>query len=206
MATTQQVAAPSPKKGCSGAIVFMIASLALVIGIIAGAGVIILAMQSDPSIAENLGVTSPAPAAPKGEAVADSPTAEAPAADKTSYALLIPVVESLRIEGDLDEEKVGLAIKENRYDMRECYQKGVEKDPELKGEMGVQFTVSQSGKVLAAVERHTDIGSDSVKKCILDEVKTWEFKGKYKQMSVVKIDLMMVPVTSQAAANAPDVP
>lgn len=206
MATTQQVAAPSQKKGCSGVIVFMIASLALVVGIIAGAGVIVVAMQSDPTIAENLGVTLPEVevATPVAQPAAsdDGPAVAAP--PDANYALLIPVEESLRIEGDLDKEKVARAVKENRYDMRRCYQEGMEIDPNLKGEMGVQFTVSQSGKVLAAVERHTEIGSKDVKKCILDEVKTWEFDGKYGALSVVKIDLLMVPVASQNnPADAP---
>ncbi len=200
MATTQQVAAPTQKKGCSGVVVFMIASLALVVGIVAGAGVMVGAMKSDASIAQNLGIeVASTPIEPIAEPAEKTTEPDAQPAAKADYALLYPIEESLRVEGELDPEKVKRQVKERRYQLRECYQKGMSQDPDLKGEMGLQFTVSQSGSVLAALERHTEFGSSSVKNCIVNEIKSWKFPGKYSALSVVKFDVLMIPISSAAA-------
>jgi hypothetical protein len=196
MATTQQVAPPTQKKGCSTIVVLMIASLSLVVGVLAGAAFIIVFMQFDPSIATNLGIELEAEVPATPIEVIEEPEA---AAAKADYALLYPIEESLRVEGELDPEKVKRQVKESRYQMRQCYQDGMNKDPDLKGEMGLQFTVSQSGKVLAALERHTDFASEDVKKCIVKEIRSWSFPGKYKALSVVKFDVLMIPISSAAA-------
>ncbi len=177
------------KQGCSAIVVFMIATVALLVGALAGGGAIYYAAISSP---DTLGIEAPA-------AETDTPEAK-PAAAEQKYALLYPIEESLRIEGALPAESVTNKVKDKRYPMRQCYADAMEKDPSLKGEMSLQFTVSgDTGRVVAAVERHTDIGNDDLRDCILSEIKTWELAKTGKGDSVVKFDLLMIPITSAGA-------
>jgi hypothetical protein len=81
--------------------------------------------------------------------------------------------------------------------MRECYQSGLNKDPSLKGEMSVQFTVSgDTGKVIAALERSTDIGNAAVRDCILNNIRGWQLASTRKGDSVVRFDFLLLPLAS----------
>lgn len=176
------------KQGCSVIVVVMLATVALIIGAIAGAGAIYYLATASP---ESLGLDQPL-------AQTETEAAAAPAqAESEKYALLYPIEESLRIEGALAPESVTNKVKDKRYPLRQCYADALEDDNSLKGEMSLQFTVSgDTGRVVAAVERHTDIGNKALRDCILKEVKTWELAKTEKGDSVVKFDLLMIPISS----------
>lgn len=182
------------KQGCSAIVVFMIATVALLVGAGVGAGAIYFWAQSSP---ESFGIEAQA----SEQTAANADPAKTGATGKEErYALLYPIEESLRIEGSLPPKSVTDKVKDKRYPMRKCYQDALEKDSSLKGEVSLQFTVSgDTGRVVAAVERHTDIGNEALKKCILDEVKTWELAKTSKGDSVVKFDLLLIPI-----AGTPD--
>jgi hypothetical protein len=65
--------------------------------------------------------------------------------------------------------------------------------------MSVQFTVSGSkGNIIAAVERDTAINA-SIKECVLTEVKKWKFEPATGSNSVVRFDMLFVPISSAPA-------
>jgi hypothetical protein len=69
--------------------------------------------------------------------------------------------------------------------------------------MSLQITVAhRSGKVMAAVARENMTGSDSLEKCILDEMKSWSFDAEKVDngLAVVRFDALFIPLTSE---NAP---
>lgn len=178
----------SEKQGCSTIVVIMIALVALVLGGVAGAGGVYGYLQTE---GVEVGTVPTVPA--------DTPTVTAPTAAQNDYALLYPIEESLRIEGAIPAKVVKNHIKDKRYEMRKCYQAAFETNPSLKGEMSLQFTVSgDTGKVIAAVERHTDIGDKNVRECLLKEIKSWTLNAKVKGNSVVKFDVLMIPISSAA--------
>lgn len=172
----------SESKGCSIVIVVMVVILALIIGLGAGAAGVYFYFT-----------TQVIP-----ESVA-TPTQAAPAIDDR-YAVLIPIEQTLRVEGPLSVAAVRDEILASRFELRKCYQAGIDDNPDLKGELSLQFTVAGSnGKVTAAVERHTEFPDPPVRDCIIDHIKTWSFPGKQPSQSVVKFDILML---SMSAAEA----
>lgn len=179
----------SESKGCSPVVLVLVAALMLVVGVAVGGGAAyFLAVQSPPEVAENPAPVVVTPDQPSNP----TPT---PAADER-YAALLPLEETLRIEGPLP----AAAVKETllggkRFKLRECYQKGVERNPDLKGEMSLQFTVAGSnGAVTAAVERHTKFSDTQVRDCVLNEIRSWKFPPQ-KAQSVVKFDVLMMTMS-----------
>ncbi len=174
----------SEQKGCSVIAVVLVAALMLVVGFAVGGGVVWFTYVGDAATS-----TAPTVVTPP----VDKPTVR-PQNDR--YAALLPLEETLRIEGPLSPEAVReTLLGGKRFKLRECYQKGVVRNPDLKGEMSLQFTVAGSnGKVIAAIERHTNFSDAKVRDCILDEVRSWTFP-KGKTQSVVKFDVLMMSMS-----------
>ena len=178
----------SESKGCSAVVVGLVAVLMLVIGVAAG-GAVMWFYAGEPvddvvdSPAAEVPVTTPEPVPP-------------PKSEDGGYAALLPLEETLQIEGPMPPEAVKEAVLGGkRFKLRDCYAEGVGRNPDLKGEMSLQFTVAGSnGKVTAAVERHTNFSDTKVRDCILKEVKSWKFPPQDKQ-SVVRFDVLMMPMS-----------
>lgn len=185
-------------KGCSVVVVVMVAILMLVVGIaIGGGGLYFWFAQSPDSL---MPADSPTVAEPT-EPTEPTPKQDTKKTVSAEDAVLYPLDQTLRIEGPLDEKEVQEQLLAKRFKLRKCYQDELEKNPDLKGEMSLQFTVAGSnGKVTAAVERHTDFPDTGVRDCILDELKSWTFSGKQKSQSVVKFDILMLSM-SQAVGG-----
>lgn len=182
----------SESKGCSVVVVVMIAVLMLIVGVAVGGGsaYFYLTQQRD----EFGGVEQPTPEEPTKST---KPTKKVSAED----AVLYPLDQTLRIEGPVSKKEVAEQLLARRFELRKCYQKALRKDPGLKGEMSLQFTVAGSnGKVTAAVERHTDFPDEDVRDCILDEIKSWNFSDGRDSQSVVKFDILMLSM-SQAVGG-----
>lgn len=177
----------SEKQGCSTVVVVLVTAFALVVGALGGAGAMYFVAET----------SSPGPAPQVVVPAETLPDVAAKAAAMPDYGLLYPIEETLRIQGKLPTESVTGLVKDKRYSMRECYQKGLDKDPTLKGEMSVQFTVSgDTGKVIAALERNTDIGNQAVRDCILNNIKTWQLAATRQGDSVVRFDMLLIPLAS----------
>lgn len=180
----------SEGKGCNVIAVALVALLMLVVGVAAGGATVwFLYVQDAPAVTE-----------PANPPTTTPPVTANPPVETQRYAALLPLEETLRVQGPLPPDEVKKALLGGkRFKLRDCYQKGVEKNPELKGEMSLQFTVAGSnGKVTAAIERHTDFADKSVRDCILAEVKSWEFPPP-KQQSTVFFDVLMMSMSGQEA-------
>lgn len=177
----------SEKQGCSAIVVVLVSAFAFVVGALGGAGALYFVVQNDPS---TVGIE------PEIQVVTKATPVKAASATP-DYGLLYPIEETLRIQGKLPPESVTGMVKDKRYAMRECYQAGLNKDPSLKGEMSVQFTVSgDTGKVIAALERSTDIGNAAVRDCILNNIRGWQLASTRKGDSVVRFDFLLLPLAS----------
>lgn len=175
----------SEAKGCSVVAVVLVAALMLVVGFAVGGAVVWFLYVQD----------APPPEAPSEPPQVVTPTKQ-PSQPTQRYAALLPLEETLRIEGPMPPMAVrDILLGGKRFKLRECYQAGVERNPELRGEMSLQFTVAGSnGVVTAAIERHTDFSDKGVRDCILKEVKSWEFPPQ-KSQSVVRFDLLMMSMS-----------
>lgn len=79
-------------------------------------------------------------------------------------------------EGSLPLSVLKSRIASERLSLRECYVPALEKNPELKGEVDVQFTVSgATGKIIAAIVRESTLENKEVETCVTRKVKAWTF-------------------------------
>jgi hypothetical protein len=94
----------------------------------------------------------------------ESPRA-APAA--TGGPPIVRVYATPQINGAIKEEDLGKAIGMATPDMQRCYQKGLEKKPDLAGQMHVRFNVKSDGKIDHAIDMESQIPDKDVVGCIL---------------------------------------
>lgn len=98
-------------------------------------------------------------------------------------------------EGSLDPTIAKRKVTAQRYALRECYAPALKKDPTLKGEMDVQFTVSGStGKIIASIVRESTIEDKTIQKCVTKTVKKLSFPKSDSKESVVRFTAVMLAV------------
>ncbi len=199
MASNPTITHQPIKKGCSSIVVFMIAVFCLVIGLISGAGILYAILANVSNALETLGLESPAPPQQQHAPTATPPPTQAarPSAPEV-YALVYPIEETLRIEGKIDPATVRNRITTQRFTFQECYKKEVQQNPDLKGEISLQFTVSNSsGTIIAAVSRQNTTGSDTLPKCLIKDINSWKFASiPGGKLSVVRFDTLFLPISN----------
>jgi|GEM_PF-2093963 len=209
MSTVPTEAVGNQGKGCSSVVAGMVATLAFVVGLLMGAGGFFGYVKNSEGAAGNLGISEgtsadcpevktadgkECPACPDcPEAGGDGNQGSAP-----TYALVYPIEQTLLIEGKLKPEFLKEYVIKRRFKMQQCYQRILEKDPSVKGEISLQFTASESGEIVAAVSRQDTVKSKELKECVLAEIKTWKFeKGAIQStLAVVKFDVLFTPIGS----------
>lgn len=89
----------------------------------------------------------------------------------------VPVVEvSQPMVGTTDADVIRRIVRAHINEIRDCYNKGLAKDPTLAGKIVIEFTIGPSG----AVERSTatdvsGLADPELPKCIADAIATWTF-------------------------------
>jgi hypothetical protein len=185
----------------------MVATLAFVVGLLMGAGGFFGYVKNSEGAAGNLGISSTAAADCPEVKTADGkecpackecPESGSDSGSAPTYALVYPIEQTLIIEGKLKPEFLKEYVIKRRFKMQECYQRILEKDPSVKGEISLQFTASESGEIVAAVSRQDTVKSKELKECVLAEIKTWKFeKGAIEStLAVVKFDVLFTPIGS----------
>ncbi|MBA2661787.1 MAG: AgmX/PglI C-terminal domain-containing protein [Bradymonadaceae bacterium] len=199
---TPTITQPTIKKGCSGIVVFMVATFCLVIGFLAGASALYAYLTYVDGALATLSIENAQPIPEPVHVHVDQPVAKAIAPQV--YALVYPIEETLRIEGKLDHAAVRNRITTERFNFQKCYQSELSKRPDLKGEVSLQFTVSGSnGEVIAAVTRQNTTNSDALANCVLKDIRAWKFgKSEGNQLSVVRFDTLFLPISSAQVAAA----
>jgi len=177
-------------QGCSVVVVVMVTLLAFVVGGGVGAAAIYFTLAANPSLAGGTTTTT--------TVAADCPPCKeiAPVATggSANYALVYPIEESLRVTGTLSPDLIKDQVKSRRYTFSKCYQDALDKDPNVKGEMSIQFTVSGStGRIIAAIERDTKIDK-RIHDCVFTEIKKWKFEPTKSPDSVARFDMLFVPI------------
>ena len=79
------------------------------------------------------------------------------------------------IEGHLDRETIQRVIRQHRREIRDCYQRELQRNPELAGRVVVNFLIDPAGNVAAARIQESDIGDDNVEECLVRRIRRWRF-------------------------------
>lgn len=79
------------------------------------------------------------------------------------------------VKGALDKDIIRRIVRAHINEIRYCYNKGLTKDPDLKGRVAVQFTIEGTGKVSDSKVSDTTLDEEDVEKCIAKAVNRWKF-------------------------------
>ena len=81
-----------------------------------------------------------------------------------------------KIEGDLDATLIRRIVRAHIVEIRDCYDEGLQRDPELAGKLAVQFTIDGAkGTVNRSVLVSSDLDDPDVEDCMVKAPTRWVF-------------------------------
>ncbi len=79
------------------------------------------------------------------------------------------------VMGSLDKEIIRRVVRLHRNEIRYCYEKQLQKDPELAGSITVKFVIARTGAVTSAVVSSSDLKNSAVEQCLTRKIRRWSF-------------------------------
>ena len=79
------------------------------------------------------------------------------------------------IMGALDKSLIDKVIKQNQAKFAYCYQRELVKNPELKGKVTLNFTISKTGSVAKSSTHNTTLSNAAAEACMNQQMKTLKF-------------------------------
>lgn len=77
--------------------------------------------------------------------------------------------------GGLTADEVGRIIRRHWNEIKYCYEKELNKDPNLYGKVSVFFVIGPVGDVVEASVKETTMNSTNVEQCMVSQVRRWKF-------------------------------
>jgi hypothetical protein len=90
-------------------------------------------------------------------------------------ALCAAPVGASAAEGKLDQTLIQRVVRAHTPEIRACYEKVLERDPEAEGVVVVEFTIGTAGRVTEATVIGGDIEDDRLHACMRGAVLGWLF-------------------------------
>lgn len=99
--------------------------------------------------------------------------------------------------GSLDKEIVRRVIRSHIDEVKDCYEKGLETEPTLAGQINVEFKIGPTGQVISSVMKGSTMNSPAVETCTVTAVSRWEFpKPTDGGMVVINYPFILSPSAS----------
>jgi hypothetical protein len=77
--------------------------------------------------------------------------------------------------GSMDREAIRRVILNNKSAIRSCYERELQRKPDLYGKVVLQWYIMEKGRVSEAKVKENDMGSSAVADCIISRLRTWRF-------------------------------
>jgi outer membrane biosynthesis protein TonB len=77
--------------------------------------------------------------------------------------------------GSMDREAIRRVIREHLREIRNCYERELQRTPDLYGKVVITWDIVEGGRVSSAGVSRNEIGSANVGECIAARLKTWKF-------------------------------
>lgn len=100
------------------------------------------------------------------EAEPESAPESAPESDPAPEATVV---------GSLDRDIIRRVVQRHVDEIRDCYNAGLTKDPELEGRVTIDFIIGGEGRINSAVVHESTLKDLAVPKCIVKAVEEWVF-------------------------------
>jgi len=79
------------------------------------------------------------------------------------------------IKGGLSNDVIESVIRRRQYRIRLCYERQLNFNPKLAGKITMHFAIGGKGNVVKASVSDDTMKNETVRNCVLDEVKSWTF-------------------------------
>ncbi len=79
------------------------------------------------------------------------------------------------IKGGLDKEVIARIVRRHQSEIKYCYEREMQKDPNLYGKVAIRWVIDSTGAVATATVAQTTMGNASVENCLITRVKRWRF-------------------------------
>jgi TonB family protein len=79
------------------------------------------------------------------------------------------------IEGGLDREVIARIVRRHQNEIRYCYERELQRDPNLHGRVAVLWIIDGTGAVAQASIADSSMGNANVENCMLTRIRRWRF-------------------------------
>lgn len=86
-----------------------------------------------------------------------------------------PTTEDVESQGTLSREAIQSVVRRHTNEVRFCYERALQQNPNLAGRVMVHFVISPTGTVQSAVARENTVGDPQVGTCVAQAVQRWTF-------------------------------
>ena len=94
----------------------------------------------------------------------------------------------------LDVSHIKKVLKNSRKMVRHCYERALKRQPELEGQLGVQFTIGSKGRVVKVSVVDDTLQNRRVSRCITGRVRQWRFPSPQDGEVTVYSPFVMSPM------------
>jgi hypothetical protein len=77
--------------------------------------------------------------------------------------------------GGMDKEAIRRVIREHIREIRNCYERELQRSPDLYGKVVLEWDIEDGGRVSRCVVKSNALNNDTVANCISNRLKTWKF-------------------------------
>ncbi|MGZ6480201.1 MAG: AgmX/PglI C-terminal domain-containing protein, partial [Bdellovibrionales bacterium] len=82
----------------------------------------------------------------------------------------------------MDKEAIRRVIREHIREIRSCYERELQRSPDLYGKLVLEWDIEEGGRVSRCVVKSNALGNETVANCISSRLKTWKFPDPPKDM------------------------
>lgn len=79
------------------------------------------------------------------------------------------------VGGGIDKEAIRRVIRDHIREIRTCYERELQRNPDLYGKISIEWDIEDKGRVTRAVVKENALGNRAVADCIVSRLKTWTF-------------------------------
>ncbi|MDZ4677976.1 MAG: AgmX/PglI C-terminal domain-containing protein [Oligoflexia bacterium] len=109
----------------------------------------------------------------------------------SSSAVYAPIEKDATIEGGLTMEQIAAVINRHLGEVRYCYERGIQSNPDVSGRLAIRFFIAGTGIVKSANTTSSSLRDVEIENCIVERLKTWKFPEP-KGGATVKVDFPFV--------------
>ena len=91
------------------------------------------------------------------------------------------------LNGKPDAVSITTLISKHTPTLKDCYESGLKRDPDLAGQLGIRFKITRFGRVGKTLVTQDTIQSQPFKRCVLRRLRTWRFPNTRKGGVMVEV-------------------